>query len=172
MSSRFEQVAAANVLHDMILIISQLDTLLMHTLSHIGVVGILMVSQLTGCPILWQLIYEYIHKCLLLILHTYIHSYMFVAVKFDALAQASDFRIDRRQVVFLCWMQEVWAPQIARRLNAHSETDWAIEDPAKMWTQQPLPIMSENSAHLTSLPISFRTWLWRYTCLLLLNLML
>ena len=32
--------------------------------------------------------------------------------------------------------------------------------------------MSEHSAHLISLPFGFRTWLWRYTCLLLLILML
>ena len=32
--------------------------------------------------------------------------YMFVVVNFDALAQASDIRIERRQVVFLCWMQD------------------------------------------------------------------
>ena len=35
-------------------------------------------------------------------IHTYIHTYMFVVVNFDALAQASDIRIERRQVVFLC----------------------------------------------------------------------
>ena len=32
--------------------------------------------------------------------------------------------------------------------------------------------MREHSAHLTSLPIGFPTWLWRYTCLLLLILRL
>ena len=32
--------------------------------------------------------------------------YMFVVVNFDALAHASDIRIERRQVVFLCWMQD------------------------------------------------------------------
>ena len=32
--------------------------------------------------------------------------YMFVVVNFDALAQASDIWIERRQVVFLCWMQD------------------------------------------------------------------
>ena len=32
--------------------------------------------------------------------------YMFVVVNFDALAQGSDIRIERRQVVFLCWMQD------------------------------------------------------------------
>ena len=39
-------------------------------------------------------------------MHAYIHTYMFVVVNFDALAQASDIRIERRQVVFLCWMQD------------------------------------------------------------------
>ena len=33
--------------------------------------------------------------------------YMFVVVNFDALAQASDIQIERRQVVFLCWMQDL-----------------------------------------------------------------
>ena len=32
--------------------------------------------------------------------------YMFVVVNFDALAQASDIRIEGRQVVFLCWRQD------------------------------------------------------------------
>ena len=32
--------------------------------------------------------------------------YMFVVVNFDALAQASDIRIEMRQVVSLCWMQD------------------------------------------------------------------
>ena len=35
-------------------------------------------------------------------IHIHIHTYMFVGVNFDALAQASDIRIERRQVVFLC----------------------------------------------------------------------
>ena len=38
--------------------------------------------------------------------HLALAIYMFV-VNFDALAQASDFRIVRRQVVFLCWMQDL-----------------------------------------------------------------
>ena len=61
--------------------------------------------------------------------------YIFVVVKFDALAQSNDFRIERRQVVFLCWMQDsypegLWNP-IPSRLNACWQTDWAIEDQAK-----------------------------------------
>ena len=35
--------------------------------------------------------------------HLALAIYIFVVVNFDALAQASDFRIERRQVVFLCW---------------------------------------------------------------------
>ena len=60
-----------------------------------------------------------------------------IFVDFDALAQASDFRIERRQVVF-CWIQDSklgsLRHQIASRLNAHSQTDWAIEDQAKTFT--------------------------------------
>ena len=37
--------------------------------------------------------------------HLALAIYIFVVVNFDALAQASDFRIERRQVVFLCWEQ-------------------------------------------------------------------
>ena len=40
-------------------------------------------------------------------IHKYIHTYMFVVVNFDALAQASDIQIERRQFVFLCWMQDM-----------------------------------------------------------------
>ena len=62
---------------------------------------------------------------------------------------------------------------IASRLNAHWQTDWAIEDQAKKtWTRQPVPRISEHSAHSTPLPVGFRTWLWWYTCLLLLISML
>ena len=37
--------------------------------------------------------------------HLALAMYMFV-VNFEALAQASDFRIERRQVIFLCWIQD------------------------------------------------------------------
>ena len=60
---------------------------------------------------------------------------VFVVVNFDALAQASDFGIERRQVVFLCWRQdsnpEGLRHLFASRLNACWQTDWAIEDQAK-----------------------------------------
>ena len=38
--------------------------------------------------------------------HLALAIYMFVVVNFDALAQASDIRIERRQVVHLCWEQD------------------------------------------------------------------
>ena len=38
--------------------------------------------------------------------HLALAIYMFVVVNFDALAQPSDIRIERRQVVFLCWRQD------------------------------------------------------------------
>ena len=40
------------------------------------------------------------------LLHLALAIFMFVVVNFDALAQGGDFRIGRRQVVFLCWMQD------------------------------------------------------------------
>ena len=58
--------------------------------------------------------------------------------------------------------------QIASRLNAHWQTDWAIEDQAKNLNSQPVPMISEHSAHLTPQPFGIRTWLWQYTWLLLL----
>ena len=38
--------------------------------------------------------------------HLALAIYMFVVVNFNALTQASDIRIERKQVVFLCWMQD------------------------------------------------------------------
>ena len=42
----------------------------------------------------------------------------------------------------------------------------------KTWTRQPVPVISVHSSHLTQPSVDFRTWLWRYTCLLLLISML
>ena len=59
--------------------------------------------------------------------------YIFLVVNFDALAQASDIQIERRQVVFLCWRQDLNpGPQTPnRQQTARWQTDWAIEDQAK-----------------------------------------
>ena len=63
--------------------------------------------------------------------HLALAIYIFV-VNSDALVQASDIRIQMRQVVSLYWMQdsnlEVSRHLFASRLNAHSQTDWAIDD--------------------------------------------
>ena len=60
--------------------------------------------------------------------------YIFVAVNFDAQAQASYFRIEIRQVAFLFWEQdsnqEGLRHLFASRLNACWQTDWAIENQA------------------------------------------
>ena len=42
----------------------------------------------------------------------------------------------------------------------------------KTWARQPVPMISKHSAHLIPLPFVIRTWLWRYTYLLLLISML
>ena len=86
---------------------------------------------------------------------------MFV-VSFDALAQASDFRIKRRQIVFLCWMQDSklgsFRHQFASTPNAYSQTHWAIEDQAKTlnstahpydeWAFSPLDFTADWLSHL------------------------
>ena len=106
--------------------------------------------------------------------HTYIHTYLLLLISM----------LWHRQAIFkskgdkLCSSAEcrIWTRgprhQIASRLNARWQTDWAIEDQAKTWTRQPVPMISEHSAHLTPLSVDFRTWLWRYTYLLLLISML
>ena len=64
--------------------------------------------------------------------------------------------------------------------ETQSSADWMPADKPielsrikqKIWTRQPVPIISKHSAHLTPLPFGIRTWLWRYTYLLLLISML
>ena len=82
--------------------------------------------------------------------------------KGDKLSSSAEGRIRTQDLRYL----------FTSRLNACWQTDWAIEDQAKTWTRQPVPMISKHSAHSTLLPIGFRTWLWRYTYLLLLISML
>ena len=64
--------------------------------------------------------------------------------------------------------------------DTKSPADWMLADKPtelsriklKTWTRQPVPMISEHSAHLTPLSVDFRTWLWRYTYLLVLISML
>ena len=59
---------------------------------------------------------------------------MFV-ITFDALAQATDFRIERRQVAFHCWDQDlnpgVRDPHFPADWIPTTQTDWAIKDQGK-----------------------------------------
>ena len=103
--------------------------------------------------------------------------YMFVVVNFDALAQTSDIQIERRQVVFLCWEQD--SNPSGSQTSNRQQTECPLTNPLsyqwssyKTWTRQPVPMISQHSAHLTPQPFGIRTWLWRYTCLLLLISML
>ena len=159
--------------------------------------------------------------------HLALAIYIFVVVNFDALAQASDIQTERRQVVFLCWMQDLntyihtyiphtfihtyihtyllllismlWHRQVIfeskgdklsspaegrirtqRVSDTYSPADWMPSDKPtelsriklKTWTRQPVLMISKHSAHLTPLPFGIRTWLWRFTYLLLLISML
>ena len=69
---------------------------------------------------------------------------------------------------------EAWVP------DTKSPADWMLADKPtelsriklKTWTQQPVPMINEHSAHLTPLSVDFRTWIWRYIYLLLLISML
>ena len=102
---------------------------------------------------------------------------MFVVVNFDALAQASDIRIKRRQVVFHCWEQDsnLSGSQIPNRQQTECPLPNRLSyrgSSYKTWTRQPVPMISQHSAHLTPQPFGIRTWLWQYTCLLLLISML
>ena len=73
---------------------------------------------------------------------------MFV-VNFDGLAQASDFRIERRQVVFLFWLQDS-NPGVS---GIESPADWMPADKAtelKTWTRQPVHMVSEHSKKINA----------------------
>ena len=104
------------------------------------------------------------YTCLLLLISMLWHRQAIFESKGDKLSSSAESRIRTHQV---------FRHQIASRLNAHWQTDWAIEDQAKKtWTRQPVPMISEHSSHLTPQPFGIRTWLLRYTCLLLLISML
>ena len=62
--------------------------------------------------------------------HLALAIYIFVVVNFDALAQASDIQIERRQVVFLCWMQDLNpGPQTPIR----QQTECSLIDPCMIY---------------------------------------
>ena len=105
---------------------------------------------------LWRYTY------LLLLISMLWHRQAIFESKGDKLSSSAEGRIRTQGLRYL----------FTSRLNACWQTDWAIEDQAKTWTRQPVPMISKHSAHSTLLPIGFHTWLWRYTYLLLLISML
>ena len=103
------------------------------------------------------------YTCLLLLISMLWHRQAIFKSKGDKLCSSAESRI---------WTRDP-RHQFASRLNARWQIDWAIEDQAKKnWTRQPVPMVCKHSAHLVPLSVEFRTWLWRYTCLLLLISML
>ena len=68
-----------------------------------------------------------------------------LVVDFNALAQASDFLIERRQVVFLCCVGfEAGKSETPNRQQTECPLTNRIEDQAKTWTQQPVPMMNKH----------------------------
>ena len=104
------------------------------------------------------------YTCLLLLISMLWHRQAILKSKGDKLSSSAEGRIRTHQGLRY---------QIASRLNARWQTDWAIEDQTKkleldspsIWTASIQP-----SRHPQ--PFGIRTWLWRYTCLLLLISML
>ena len=119
-------------------------------------------------------IYTYTHTHIYTYIHTYIHTYLLLISmlwhrqaifesKGDKLSSSAECKIRTQRVS-----------------ETQSSTDWMPADKPtelsrikqKTWTRQPVPMISKHSAHLTPLPFGIRTWLWRYTYLLLLISML
>ena len=95
--------------------------------------------------------------------HLALAIYIFFVVNFDALAQASGIRIERRQVVFLCWEQDS-NPSGSQTPN-RQQTECPLTNRLsyrgssyKTWTRQPVRMISDmQSAMLcyTGLVITF-----------------
>ena len=83
------------------------------------------------------------YTCLLLLILMLWHRQAIFESKGDKLSSSSECRIRTHQGL---------RHQIASRLNARWQTDWAIEDQAKNLNQQPVPMISQHSAHLTPQP--------------------
>ena len=102
------------------------------------------------------------YTCLLLLISMLWHRQAIFKWKGDKLSSSAECRIRTQGLRNL----------FTSRLNACWQTDWAIEDQAINLTQQPIPMISKYWTRSTWLSMGFRSWLWRYTCLLLLISML
>ena len=91
-------------------------------------------------------------------IHIHVYTYIQIYVRFFLLI----LMLWHRQAIFDSKGDELFSSaecrirswEVACTLNA----DWAIDDQAKTWNQQLVPMMSEHSSQLTSLPVGFRTW--------------
>ena len=122
---------------------------------------------------------KYIHTCMHACMHTYIHTYInsymhtyryVCCCKFRCSGTGKRFRIERRHVFFLIRTRGR-RHQVFSSLKACWQTELS-RIKLKNWTRQPAPMINEHSAHSIPLPVGFRSWLWRYTRLLLLISML
>ena len=100
---------------------------------------------------------------LLLLISMLWHRQAIFESKGDKLSSSAESRI-RTQGVYETQSSADWMP-------ADKPTELS-RIKLKTWTRQPVPMISKHSAHLTPLPFGIRTWLWRYTYLLLLISML
>ena len=91
--------------------------------------------------------YIYIHTCLLLLISMLWHRQAIFESKGDKLSSSTECRIRTHQGL---------RHQIASRLNARWQTDWAIEDQAKNLNSTARPY--DHSAHLTPQPFGIRTF--------------
>ena len=91
---------------------------------------------------IYTYIHTYIHTCLLISMLW--HRQAIFELKRDKLSSSAECRIRT---------QCLWN-RISSILNVCWQTNWAIEDRAK--TRQPVPMISEHSAHSTPPPVGFQ----------------
>ena len=107
--------------------------------------------------------YTYMYICFLLLISMLWQRQAIFELKGDKLSSSAECRI-----------------RTQRGSGTDSPADWMPADKPtelsriklKTWTRQPIPMISEHSAHSTPLLFGIHTWLWWYTCLLLLISML
>ena len=104
------------------------------------------------------------YTCLLLLISMLWHRQAIFESKGDKLSSSAECRIRTHQGL---------RHQIASRLNARWQTDWAIEDQAKNLNSTARPYDQRAFSPLDHTAVfGIHTWLWRYTCFLALVSML
>ena len=89
---------------------------------------------------------------------------MFV-VNFDALAQASDFRIKRSSSGETRIRTQVSVvPSIQQNECSLTHRPSHRRSSSNNWTRQSVPMRSGHSAHFAPLSVWFSTWFWWYAC--------